>query len=232
VRQRIAELAVQNGLNRLITLTLDPSKLSPRTRTNPKATAAFIRRTWAEFRVSLWRKYRVAPRFIATLEMHPGHGKNHGVAHLHVLVDRFIEKAWIAHAWSSVGGGQVVDVRYVDIHRVARYVSKYVTKNNLVDVPDGIRRFTLSRGLVLWPKDRKPGWYLVRRSIGRLRHMFPEAGGEKYRLIEGRRILVAFFTADEVAVWDPPTVRECRKPNHPLPTNLNGERLSHELLCV
>ncbi len=75
--------------------------------------------------------------------------------HLHILVDRYIEQAWVKSAWSTLGGGEHVDIRLVDLHRVSRYLSKYLTKDLLLDAPARARRVTVSRGIVLNPKRAK-----------------------------------------------------------------------------
>jgi hypothetical protein len=69
----------------------------------------------------------------------------------------------------SVGGGQMVDIRYVDVHRVSRYLSKYLTKELLLTAPLRSRRVTTSRGITLFEKgEKRQTWILVRVPIFRL----------------------------------------------------------------
>ena len=66
-----------------------------------------------------------------------------GTPHLHILIDRFIEQQWIKTTWQQIGGGMHVDIRRVDVHRVSRYVSKYLTKELLTSAPERSRRVGL-----------------------------------------------------------------------------------------
>ena len=68
----------------------------------------------------------------------------------------------------SAGGGAHVDIRHVDVHRVAAYLSKYLTKELLLDVPDGVRRVSTSRSIKL--NERKPSefkWQVLKTTIDR-----------------------------------------------------------------
>ena len=73
----------------------------------------------------------------------------------------------------AVGGGQMVDIRYVDVHRVSRYLSKYLTKELLLSAPLRSRRVTTSRGIHLFEKaEKQESWVLVRVPIFRLIQVF------------------------------------------------------------
>jgi hypothetical protein len=116
VRARIAEIATAHKLQRMATLTLDPKRV-PRGQT----TGRYIRNCWREMRVTLARKYGQSLSFVGVLEFH----KNK-VAHMHVLIGAYIPQAWLSAKWQSNGGGPVVDIRYVDVHRVSAYLSVYL----------------------------------------------------------------------------------------------------------
>jgi hypothetical protein len=192
-RQRIAKLATQEGLTRLMTLTLDPAKIG-----DPRASLPYLRDCWRKMRVSLSRHNGgESIKFLAVVELQPKSGR----PHLHVLVNSYLWHGWVSKAWSAVGGGPVVDIRSVDLHRVAAYVSKYVTKDSLADIPDGVRRFTASKGLVLWPKKGNAGTekpWLTRRAFDCL-HL--ELSGsvveEKFeRQADGTAVLISFLARD------------------------------------
>jgi len=120
-----------------------------------------LRLTFNKLRTSMRRKYGSAPKYIAILEFH-----RNGRPHLHILIDRFIEQAWLSTAWDAIGGGRIVDVRFVDLHRVSRYLAKYLTMDLLLSAPKGVRRVTCSRGIALLessPKSHR--WSLIRTSI-------------------------------------------------------------------
>ena len=148
-------------LRRFLTLTLDPKKIEG----DP---VRYLNATFAKLRVYLKREYGVAPDFIRVLEF-----QENGNPHFHILIDRYIDLEWIRKAWVAVGGGFMVDIRLVDVHRVSRYLSKYLTKELLMSAPLRSRRVTTSRGIKLFekpPSDTK--WELLRVSIYRLRDVY------------------------------------------------------------
>jgi hypothetical protein len=69
-----------------------------------------------------------------------------------VLLDRFIPQKWISASWSKLGGGRVVWIERAKVSKVARYLSKYLTKELLLSAPKGTRRITCSRSIKLFPK--------------------------------------------------------------------------------
>jgi hypothetical protein len=159
VRARIAEIATAHKLQRMATLTLDPKRV-PRGQT----TGRYIRNCWREMRVTLARKYGQSLSFVGVLEFH----KNK-VAHMHVLIGAYIPQAWLSAKWQSNGGGPVVDIRYVDVHRVSAYLSVYLAgdkvQHTLELLPKRARIFTTSRSIVLWGKKKASGWWLRREGI-------------------------------------------------------------------
>ena len=196
VRQRIIELATENRLTRLMTLTLDPAKIG-----DPGVILEHLRhlsKCWRKMRVYLCRyNGGKSITYVAVLELHPKSGR----PHLHVLVNLYILQAWISKAWNALGGGRVVDIRLVDVHRVAAYVSKYVTKDSLADIPEGVRRFYASKGLVLWPKKDntgKPKAWLTRRPFEVLRLVLsPLVVEEKFeRQSDGHEVLASFLAGE------------------------------------
>lgn len=149
-------------LKRLLTLTLDPAKLPTQT-----DSIKYLKECWSKFRVYLGRKYRTKVSFIAFMEL-----QSNGRAHLHILVDRYMTQSWVSQAWQSVGGGRIVDIRVVDIHRVALYVSKYLTKNLLNELPPRVRRYSCSRNIQLFTRPSKDSpWKLIKRPINTLHEL-------------------------------------------------------------
>jgi hypothetical protein len=133
----------------MATLTLDPKRVPRGQRTD-----RYIRECWREMRVSLARKYGKSLPFVGVLEFH----KNKA-AHLHVLLGCYIPQAWLSAAWAAVGGGRIVDIRYVDVHRVSAYLSVYLAGDKVIQtlelLPKRARIFTTSRSIVLWGKEGK-----------------------------------------------------------------------------
>ena len=152
-----------------MTLTLDPARIPP-----GEDSIKYIRSTFNKFRVSLKRKYGEPISYICIVEL-----QKSGNPHFHILVDRHIPQDWISKSWQAVGGGRIVDIRMVDIHRAPHYLTKYLSKQSILSVPRGVRRYTTSRNIrlfrgnnrmgnqyVLEFVDSKPsGWSVARRDI-------------------------------------------------------------------
>jgi len=150
----IGKIAEREQLTRFVTLTLDPSKITG-------DSVRYLRGVFNKFRLYLRRQFRVIVKYIAVLEFHKS-----GIAHLHLLVDRFIPWAWIKQSWSALGGGTVVFVKFVDVHRISRYLSKYLTKELLQSAPLRSRRVTTSRSIHLIEKRQPNGvWTLHKVNI-------------------------------------------------------------------
>jgi hypothetical protein len=153
-KHSIRAIAAELHLQRLLTLTLDPAKIEG----DP---VAYLRHSFNKLRTYFKRRFGVTPKYIAVLEFHAN-----GKPHLHVLIDRFVEQAWLSHAWNAVGGGRIVDIRFVALHRVARYLAKYLTVDLLLSAPKGVRRVTCSRGIVLLTKTASPlCWSLLKTTL-------------------------------------------------------------------
>lgn len=156
-RRAIAEHAREKKLQRFMTLTLDPKKLE-----GSEDSITYLRGCFSKFRVYLGRRYEVVS-FVAIVEL-----QKSGLAHLHVLVSCFIPQAWISESWQAVGGGRIVDIRFVDIHNVAAYLTKYVTKEVLTSVPANKKRISTSRDIKLLPKKEKTGFMISESGINSL----------------------------------------------------------------
>ncbi len=89
-----------------------------------------------------------APTYVQVIEFQ----RSTGLAHIHIAIDRYIEQAWAKKAWSAVGGGEHVHIQHVDVHRSAAYLSKYLSKDMLLNAPVGLRRVTTSRSIKLHEK--------------------------------------------------------------------------------
>jgi hypothetical protein len=162
VRARIAEIATKHKLQRMATLTLDPKRIP-----KGKRTDRHLRGCWREMRVSLARKFGKPIPFVGVLEFHKS-----GVAHLHLLVGQYISQGWLSRAWEGIGGGKIVDIRYVDVHRVSAYLSVYLAGDKVAKtlelLPKRARIFTTARCIVLWGKKVKSGWSLRHIELSQL----------------------------------------------------------------
>jgi len=161
VRAEISRIASEKKLNKMATLTLDPKSIPRRYRGR---TDRCLRDCWRKMRISLGRKFGESIDYVGILEF-----QKNGTAHLHLLVGRFIEQKWLSDAWLAVGGGPIVDIRLVDIHRVTAYLSIYLAgdkvKHTLKLLAVRARIFTTSRSIRLWPKKEKRGWWLRRTNL-------------------------------------------------------------------
>lgn len=164
-QKAIANRAAQLGLQRFLTLTLDQTKIQG-------SSFEHLRVAFNRLRARLHKRYGQAASYIAVVEL-----QKNGTPHLHVMLDRYIEQAWVKHVWEEIGGGFMVDIRYVDVHRAARYVSKYMTKELLLSAPHGTRRITCSRSIKLLEKPPKThNWDMLKSPISELlRRLMPIA---------------------------------------------------------
>ena len=99
VLRAILEVATQMQLRRFLTLTLNPRYC------DAEDSVPYIKNCWAKFRTYLKPRYQTPIPFIYVVEL-----QQSGYAHLHILLDRFIEQYWIKEAWQAVGGGEIVDI--------------------------------------------------------------------------------------------------------------------------
>jgi len=134
-------------------------------------------------RVKLERKFGRSLHFIAILEF-----QESGFAHFHILFGIFIPQAWLSEAWQAVGGGEIVDIRYVEIRRVAAYVTTYLTSKKIAHtlslLPRRARIFTTSRGLRLSGKAKTSGWWLKRRHIEYLHNHSSDPTKERFEVLD------------------------------------------------
>jgi hypothetical protein len=155
LRKAITKKATELGLNRFLTLTLDHNDCSP------EQSVMYLRLCWNKFRTYLKRRYGEAVTYIAILEPQAS-----GHAHLHILVDRYIDQRWISRTWQTLGGGHRVDIRVVDVHRISRYLSKYLTKELLRSAYfTKYRRYTTSRDIHLFEKPVRGLWELLKMPL-------------------------------------------------------------------
>ncbi len=190
VRKRIVQRALQHGLQRFLTLTLDPKKMKPGLHTKEKI--AYLYAAWRKMRVYLRRTLGKSLVFIAVVEL-----QGNGNPHLHLLVGSYIPKRWICASWQALGGGWSTRIEYADVHRVAAYLSKYLTDDSLLDLPPGTRRFSTSRGLALFERKKSNGtWILVRLSIKCWRDHATGVITERFETEQdGTRALASFVAA-------------------------------------
>jgi hypothetical protein len=78
-----------------------------------------------------------------------------------------------------LGGGNIVHIKLVDVHRISHYLAKYLTKELLLSAPDRSRRVTTSRSIHLIQK--LPGvlvWTLLQLSVFHLFSIFSRVASD------------------------------------------------------
>ncbi len=198
VRSAIARIASEKKLNKLATLTLDRKLIKKGQRSD-----RYIRNCWSKMRVSLARRFGESVDYVGVLEFHKD-----GVAHLHLLLNQFIEQGWLSDAWSAVGGGVIVDIRMVDIHRVTAYLSVYLAgdkvKHTLELLPKRARIFTTSRSIVLWSKKKSSGWCLRRVGIETFYDVAPNPTNVRFEPVEDLKA----FRLELLSYFESPPLQE------------------------
>ena len=143
-------------------------------------------------RVTLQRKFGGAVRFIAMIEFQQSR-----LAHLHVLVGVHIDQDWLSGAWQAIGGGEIVDIRYVDVHRVVAYLTPYLIggkiDHTLHLLDPRARIFSTSRGLSLSQEGNKMGWWLARVSMETVHRFCPNASEEKFEEMQDGKSRLTYF---------------------------------------
>jgi hypothetical protein len=145
-------------MRRMMTLTVDPKKAP----SDSEEQHRYLTERWNALRTALSRRYD-GFSFIWVRE--EGEKSETAHPHLHIIVNQYIPQAWLSSTWSELGGGEVVDIRYLDrVEKAAHYVGKYLTKNALTGLPDGIRRYGSSSGIdldVRGESDSDGNWSLL-----------------------------------------------------------------------
>jgi len=181
-------------------------------------------------RVVLSRRFGTSVKFIAVLEFHQS-----GVAHLHVLLEVYIPQKWLSNAWQSIGGGRIVDIRFVDVQRVAGYLSAYLAggkvEHTLLHLPRRARIFSCSRTISFWVKAKPSGWWVVPCSLERLRMLADyvrherfespddprRASGEVLLYFEALPIPEALYRQDQEKIMKALSLTKAER--NPLPTS-------------
>jgi len=126
-------------LRRFLTLTIDPE-------TAPAETAeqhSYLTDRFNALRTELNDRYDDLSYVWVREE---GEGDN---PHLHLVVDRYLPQDELSMIAKRVGLGEVVDIRRVNARNMAKYLTKYLAKGSMADLPDGARRYGSSQDIDL-----------------------------------------------------------------------------------
>lgn len=126
-------------LRRFLTLTLDPSQAPD----DPDEQHRYLTERFNALRTEIRDRYDDLSYIWVREEGESGN------PHLHFLVDRYLPQSEISMLADRVGLGEVVDIRQVSARNVAKYITKYMTKGALADLPKGIQRYGSSQDIDL-----------------------------------------------------------------------------------
>jgi hypothetical protein len=76
-------------------------------------------------------------------------GDENGRPHLHLLVDRYLPQSMLSMLSQRVGLGEVVDIRRVNARNAAHYLTSYLGKGALANLPKGLNRYGSSSDISL-----------------------------------------------------------------------------------
>jgi len=126
-------------LRRFLTLTVDPEHAA-----STEQMHEYITDRWNAMRTELNDRY---PGLSYVWIRHEGDEK--GRPHLHLLVDRYLPQSALSEMSVRVGLGEVVDIRRVNARNAAHYLTSYLGKGALAQLPDGLRRYGSSSDISL-----------------------------------------------------------------------------------
>lgn len=127
-------------LRRLLTLTISPER-GPDDREEQHG---YITDRFNAFRTNLTDRY---PGLSYVWIRHEG--DENGRPHLHLLVDRYLPQAELSELAVDAGLGEVVDIRRVTARNAAKYLTSYLGKGALAELPSGCRRYSSSSDISL-----------------------------------------------------------------------------------
>jgi len=131
---------------RFLTLTIRPQASLP-------GAIIGINTAWNRLRLKITRKYGKI-KYFKVIEPQ----RNTKMPHFHVLINRYVDKAWLGTVLESCGFGPICDIKLVRNEKIMSYVLKYVRKGiKSVEFLDALlecrgRRFSFSRGMVMLAK--------------------------------------------------------------------------------
>lgn len=137
--EEIERLSVERPeLRRFLTLTVDPAKVPV-----SEEQHRYLTKRFNALRTELTDRYDDLSYIWVREE---GESNN---PHLHFLVDRYLPQSEISMLADRVGLGEIVDIRRVSARDVAKYITKYMTKGSLADLPKGVQRYGSSQDIDL-----------------------------------------------------------------------------------
>jgi len=158
LKDNIVRYAEKYDLTRFITITFGGKDL--RRVVRPDNSFQYVMKRFNNWREYLRRKFGLRVSYINLIRSHKD-----GYCHLHILIDRFIPKSWLSESTAALGLGST-NVKYVDIHRVSAYLSKYFSeKDHEWFLPEGVHHYTTSRNIHLNDFVPDPDWIYIKMPL-------------------------------------------------------------------
>lgn len=129
-------------MRRLLTLTIDGE--APSCPTSTEDRHEYLTERFNALRTELTDRYDGLSYVWIRHE-----GDENGRPHLHLLVDRYLPQGELSMLSQRVGLGEVVDIRRVNARDAAKYLTSYLGKGALANLPKGLRRYGSSQDIEL-----------------------------------------------------------------------------------
>jgi hypothetical protein len=126
-------------LRRFLTLTLDPAKAPA----DKDEQHRYLTERFNALRTELNDRYDDLSYVWVREE---GESDN---PHLHLVVDRYLPQGEVSKLAGRVGMGDVVNIKRISARNMAKYLTKYLTKGSMADLPKGARRYGSSADIDL-----------------------------------------------------------------------------------
>ena len=127
------------ALRRFVTLTLDPDEAPA----NQEEQHRYLTERFNALRTELNDRYDDLSYIWVREE---GESDN---PHLHLVVDRYLPQDELSMLSERVGLGKIVNIKRVNARNMAKYITKYLTKGSMADLPKGSRRYGSSADIDL-----------------------------------------------------------------------------------
>jgi hypothetical protein len=129
----------RSELRRFLTLTLDPDKAPGDTDEQHR----YLTERFNALRTELNDRYDGLSYIWVREE---GESEN---PHLHLIVDRYLPQNELSMLSERVGLGEVVNIKRISARNMAKYLTKYLTKGSMANLPKGARRYGSSADIDL-----------------------------------------------------------------------------------
>jgi len=126
-------------LRRFLTLTLDPSAAPAKT----EAQHRYLTERFNALRTEINDRYDDLSYIWVREE---GESDN---PHLHLIVDRYLPQNQLSMLSERVGLGEVVNIKRISARNMAKYLTKYLTKGSMANLPKNARRYGSSADIDL-----------------------------------------------------------------------------------